>query len=153
VLPGLTKLDALDPGAERAQPLVDGLVATLDLTGVVDRARAFRTAGGQEHRHAGPDVGRLDGLRPAAGSGRQRAPGADRTARCARPSPTSLSTKNRRDSNIFSCMRISPSHCVAVTIAIDMQSAGKAGHGWSSSFGTAPPRSLWITRSCAAGIT
>ena len=34
--------------------------------------------------------------------------------------PTSLSTKNRRDSNIFSCMRTSPVHCVAVTIAIDI---------------------------------
>ena len=53
----------------------------------------------------------------------------------------SLSTKNMRDSNIFSCMRMSPSHWVAVTIAIDIVSAGNAGHGWSSSFGTCPPMS------------
>ena len=35
--------------------------------------------------------------------------------------------KNIRDSNIFSNIRITPSHCVAVTIAIDIRSAGKAG--------------------------
>ena len=29
--------------------------------------------------------------------------------------PISLSTKNRRDSNIFSWMMMTPSHCVAVT--------------------------------------
>ena len=58
------------------------------------------------------------------------------------PMPMSLSTKNMRDSNIFSCIRMRPLHCVAVTIAIDIMSAGNAGHGWSSSFGTCPPRSL-----------
>src|SRR5688500_17027885 len=45
------------------------------------------------------------------------------------PMPMSLSTKNMRDSNIFSCMRMSPLHWVAVTIAIDMTSAGSAGPG------------------------
>src|SRR6476659_6312889 len=45
------------------------------------------------------------------------------------PIVMSLSTKTRRDSNIFSCIMISPSHCVAVTIAIDIVSAGNAGHG------------------------
>jgi len=60
-------------------------------------------------------------------------------------------TKNMRDSNIFSCMRMSPSHCVAVTIAMDIVSAGNAGHGWSSSFGTWPPMSDWICRDCFAG--
>ena len=52
------------------------------------------------------------------------------------PIEISLSTKNIRDSNIFSNIRITPSHCVAVTMAIDIRSAGKAGQGWSSSFGT-----------------
>ena len=45
------------------------------------------------------------------------------------PIEISLSTKNIRDSNIFSNIRITPSHWVAVTIAIDIRSAGKAGHG------------------------
>ncbi len=39
---------------------------------------------------------------------------------------------------------MTPSHWVAVTIAIDIRSAGNAGHGWSSSFGTWPPKSSWI---------
>jgi len=45
------------------------------------------------------------------------------------PIEISLSTKNIRDSNIFSNIRITPSHWVAVTIAIDIRSAGKAGQG------------------------
>src|ERR1035437_7141179 len=45
------------------------------------------------------------------------------------PMPTSLSTKKSRDSNIFSCMSTMPEHCVAVTMAIDMTSAGNAGQG------------------------
>ncbi len=45
------------------------------------------------------------------------------------PMAISLSTKNIRDSNIFSNIRTTPSHCVAVTIAIDIRSAGNAGHG------------------------
>ncbi len=69
------------------------------------------------------------------------------------PIAISLSTKNIRDSNIFSCIRITPSHCVAVTIAIDIRSAGNAGHGWSSSFGTWPPRSSRIFSVCWAGTT
>ena len=51
------------------------------------------------------------------------------------PMAISLSTKNMRHSNIFSNIRITPSHWVAVTMAIDMTSAGKAGQGWSSIFG------------------
>ena len=46
-----------------------------------------------------------------------------------RPHPMSLSTKNSRDSNIFSLHQMRPLHCVAVTIAIDITSAGNAGHG------------------------
>ena len=45
------------------------------------------------------------------------------------PMPTSLSTKNRRDSNIFSWMSTIPVHCVAVTSALDIVSAGNAGQG------------------------
>ena len=41
-----------------------------------------------------------------------------------------------------------PEHCVAVTMVVDMTSAGNAGHGPSSSFGTWPPRSGRTLRSC-----
>src|ERR1700753_925126 len=58
------------------------------------------------------------------------------------PIEISLSTKNIRDSNIFSNIRITPSHWVAVTMAIDIRSAGKAGPGWSSGFGAGPGRCL-----------
>src|SRR5574338_695520 len=73
--------------------------------------------------------------------------GPEITARCGShstmraPMPMSLSTKNSRDSNIFSKTRIIPAHCVAATIVVDMTSAGNAGHGPSSSLGTWPPRS------------
>ena len=52
------------------------------------------------------------------------------------PIATSLSVKNMRDSNIFSCTSTVPSHCVATTTAIDVRSAGNAGHGPSSNLGT-----------------
>src|SRR3954462_7514150 len=57
------------------------------------------------------------------------------------PIDTSLSVKNRRFSNIFSNTRIVPCACVATATAIDVRSAGNAGHGPSSIFGIAPPRS------------
>ena len=63
------------------------------------------------------------------------------------PMPISLSTKKSRDSNIFSNTSSMPEHCVAVTMVVDMTSAGKAGQGPSSSFGTWPPRSGRIRRS------
>src|SRR5437867_4163715 len=69
------------------------------------------------------------------------------------PMPMSLSTKNRRDSNSFSNTNSRPSHCEATTIAIDIKSAGKAGHGPSSSFGTWPPRSGRMRRSWSASTT
>src|SRR4051812_43964136 len=50
-----------DLGTEGAQPLIDALVAPLDLPDVVDRAGTVGREGGEEHGHAGPDVGRLDG--------------------------------------------------------------------------------------------
>jgi hypothetical protein len=57
------------------------------------------------------------------------------------PMAISLSTKNIRLSNIFSNISTTPSHCVAVTMAMDIVSAGKAGQGWSSIFGIWPPKS------------
>ena len=48
------------------------------------------------------------------------------------PIEISLSTKNRRFSNIFSKIRTEPSDCVASATAIEVRSAGKAGHGPSS---------------------
>ena len=79
--------------------------------------------------------------------------GPEITARCGSqstiraPMPISLSTKKSRDSNIFSNTSSMPEHCVAVTIVVDMTSAGNAGQGPSSSFGTWPPRSGRMRRS------
>src|SRR5258708_14046452 len=58
-------LHALDVGAQRAQPLIDALVAALDLPDVVDDALAVRAQGRQEHRHARANVRRLDAPGPA----------------------------------------------------------------------------------------
>src|SRR4051812_44901020 len=54
--------DALDVRAEIAQALVDALVAAIDLSDVADLAATLCTEGGQEHRHSGTDVRRLDAL-------------------------------------------------------------------------------------------
>src|SRR5205809_1144391 len=81
------------------------------------------------------------------------------TARCGShntiraPMPISLSTKKSRDSNSFSNTSTSPSHCEATTMAMDMRSAGNAGHGPSSSLGTWPPRSGRMRRSWSASTT
>ena len=78
------------------------------------------------------------------------------TARCGSqstiraPMPISLSTKKSRDSNIFSKTSSIPEHCVAVTMVVDMTSAGNAGQGPSSSLGTCPPRSGRMRRSWSA---
>ena len=75
------------------------------------------------------------------------------TARCGSqrmiraPIETSLSTKNSRLSNIFSKISTVPRACVATITAIEVRSAGNAGHGPSSIFGIWPPRSSWITSS------
>jgi len=45
------------------------------------------------------------------------------------PIRISLSVKISRFSNIHSCTRIEPSACVAMATAIDVRSAGNAGHG------------------------
>ena len=57
------------------------------------------------------------------------------------PIETSLSTKNSRLSNIFSKMRIVPYAWVATVTAIDVRSAGNAGHTPLSIFGICPPKS------------
>ena len=60
------------------------------------------------------------------------------------PIETSLSTKNRRLSNIFSKISTVPRACVATVTAIEVRSAGNAGQGPSSIFGIWPPRSSRI---------
>ena len=95
-----------------AQALVDPLVAAVDLADVADLATALGAQRGDQHRHAGADVGALDALavQPARAAD-------DRPVRVAERDPapiaTSLSTKNRRFSNIFSKIRTVPSAWVA----------------------------------------
>src|SRR5690349_24451044 len=57
-------IDPFDRGAELAETGVDPLVAPLDLADVVDGALPLRGERREEHRHPGPDVGRLDGAAP-----------------------------------------------------------------------------------------
>src|SRR5688500_3055318 len=58
---GVLVIHPLDVRAEGAEPLVNPLVAALDLPDVLDLALAGGAEGGEEHGHAGADVGRLDG--------------------------------------------------------------------------------------------
>src|SRR5688572_13184908 len=62
--PGATGsgVDALNPRTERAQPLVDPLVAPVDLRDVADGRRAFGAEARDEHRHPGSDVRALQAL-------------------------------------------------------------------------------------------
>src|SRR5207253_2671332 len=53
---GPSAVGALNPGPEPAQPLVDPLVAAVDLADVADRRRAVRAQARDQHRHPGPDV-------------------------------------------------------------------------------------------------
>src|SRR5262249_59294034 len=55
-------LGALDRRAEPLQALVDPLVATVDLADVADRRASLCAEGGDQHRHAGTDVGALEAL-------------------------------------------------------------------------------------------
>src|SRR6266571_1677738 len=52
--------DSFNLGSQRPQPLVDALVAALDLADVVDRGLPLGGERYQQHRHAGADVGALD---------------------------------------------------------------------------------------------
>ena len=67
------------------------------------------------------------------------------------PMSTSLSTKKRRFSNIFSKIRIVPLAWVATASAIEVRSAGKDGQGPSSIFGIWSPRSFVIASSWPGG--
>src|SRR4051794_12084499 len=51
---------APDARAERIQPLLDALVAAVDLMDVVDHALALRAERREQQRHAGADVGTGD---------------------------------------------------------------------------------------------
>ena len=59
--------------------------------------------------------------------------------------------KIRRFSNIHSWMRIEPAHCVASATAIDVRSAGNAGHGPSWTLDLYSPRSRETTSVWLAG--
>src|SRR5947208_15910768 len=74
---------ALDPRAQRAQPLVDPLVAAVDLADVADLRLALRAERRDEHGHAGADVGALHALavKPARAAD-------DRTVRIAQGDPS-----------------------------------------------------------------
>ena len=52
--------DAFDGGAKRVEAFVDAFVAAFDLLGVVDGPGAFGAERGQQHRHAGADIGAFD---------------------------------------------------------------------------------------------
>ena len=67
------------------------------------------------------------------------------------PISTSLSVKNMRFSNIHSWMSTEPSHCVASATAIDVRSAGNAGHGPSWTFALYSPTSRCDDQLLAAG--
>src|SRR2546430_2764817 len=53
---------ALNLCSQRHEPLVDPLVAALDLSDVLNDGVALRREGGEQHRHAGADIGTLDDL-------------------------------------------------------------------------------------------
>src|SRR5829696_9285372 len=53
---------ALDPRAKRGEALVDPLVAAVDLAHVADLRHTLGAQRGDQHRHAGADVGRLEPL-------------------------------------------------------------------------------------------
>src|SRR2546426_2519725 len=49
-------IDPLNGGSHGPQPLIDSLVAPLDLADIVDHGVALRGQRREQHRHAGPDV-------------------------------------------------------------------------------------------------
>src|SRR5918997_4934271 len=69
------------------------------------------------------------------------------------PISTSLSVKIMRFSNIHSWMSAEPEHCVASATAIEVRSAGKAGHGPSWTLILCSPTSREMTRSWPPGTT
>ncbi len=69
------------------------------------------------------------------------------------PIDTSLSVKIMRFSNIHSWTRTEPLHCVASAIAIEVRSAGNAGHGPSWIFALNSPTSRWAMRLWSPGTS
>src|SRR5262249_31216892 len=59
---GPSAVDAFNPSPERAQPLVDPLVAAVDLADVADRGRALGAQARDEHGHPRADVRALHAL-------------------------------------------------------------------------------------------
>lgn len=57
----------LDPGAQALEPGGQVFVATFDLIDILDGAFTLGTQGGNDHGHAGPDVGRNQVATPQAG--------------------------------------------------------------------------------------
>src|SRR5665647_3723065 len=57
--PDSAVVHAFDVRAECAKPLVNSLVAALDLADVVNPALALRAERGEQHGHAGANVGRF----------------------------------------------------------------------------------------------
>ena len=117
----------LDGDAQRPEPLVDPLVAALDLADVVDGARPLRARAAMTIAMPARMSGLPGRAAQLAGPETTARWGSQRTIRA--PMPMSLSTKNMRLSNIFSKIRTVPSAWVAITMAIDIRSAGKAGPG------------------------
>src|SRR6478735_8560788 len=91
-------------------------------------------------------------------SPRRRA-GPEMIARCgsqstmSAPISTSLSVKTMRFSNIHSWMSTEPLHWVASAIAIDVRSAGNAGHGPSWTLDLYSPTSRWATSCWSPGTS
>src|SRR6476469_2758265 len=59
-------VNAGDRGSEGVETVVDAFVSALDLTDVVDEAGALRAESGDQHRHAGADVGLFQERAPQA---------------------------------------------------------------------------------------
>src|SRR5439155_1665574 len=70
--------DSFNLGSQCPQPLVDALVAALDLADVVDRGLPLGGERRQQHRHAGADVGTFDHT-----TAQRRRPGDDGAVRIA----------------------------------------------------------------------
>src|SRR5262249_20765948 len=80
--PSRLAVSALDLGAERAQPLLDALVAANDLADVADRRGAVRAEARDQHRPARANIGALHSL-PV----QPRGPGDNRAVRVAEDDP------------------------------------------------------------------
>ena len=120
--------DALNVGAQGVEALVDAFVAALDLLGILDDARSLGAKRSDQHGHAGADVGAFH-----AGTAQSCRTGDDDPMRIAqhdsRAHRDELVDEEHAAFEHLLEEQDHASHCVAVTMAIDMASAGKAGHG------------------------